>query len=498
MKKIFIVSVFLTMINFCYSQSIEIAWEKSYGGSQFENGYNIESTSDGGYIFAAYTSSIDGNVETNYGLYDVWVVKVDINGEIEWEKNYGGTGTERAPLYAEGRIEIRTLNDGGYVVGASTSSSDGDVGENHGNFDYWVFKLNSVGEIEWEKTFENEDEEILFTIQLTSDNGMVIIGRYYGVSSNGIDVKMIKLNSLGEFEWLRSFEDSNYDEFRAMKPTIDGGYIMAGISGIYLDLTLRKLNEEGVVEWEQVFPSENNIITEVHSIQQTLDNGFILAGSTGELSNPTSLDVWVAKFDFAGNLVWERTYGGSNFDIANFINLDSSGGYIFVGESRSNDGDLTNHYGSADFGDAWVVSIDELGEIIWQKSFGGSDYDHAESFLELDNDGLLVIGSTSSNDGDVNFNHGGSDVWLFKLDISLSLNEYTSNDVKVYPNPVDDILFLTEKIYGIKIYSISGEIVQFFDSSDKINISELKEGIYFLQGNTFEGKTITKKIIKNK
>ncbi|HRH60473.1 MAG TPA: hypothetical protein PL045_07875, partial [Chitinophagaceae bacterium] len=157
-----------------------------------------------------------------------------------------------------------------------------------------------------------------------------------------------------------------------------------------------------------------------NSIQQTKDGGYITAGGSWSNDNDVSghhgtsySDYWIVKLDSAGNIQWQKSLGGSDFEYAYWIQQTKDGGYIIAGESSSKDGDVTNNHGSRDY---WIVKLDSAGNIQWQKSLGGTLYDQAFCILQSNDGGYVIAGTSLSNDGDVNNNHGGWDCWVVKLD----------------------------------------------------------------------------------
>ncbi len=132
------------------AQAPTIEWQKCLGGSNDDWAYSIQQTSDSGFIVAGYTESSNGDVSGNHGDYDYWVVKLNSSGDILWQKCLGGTNVDQA-------FSIQQTSDGGFIVAGGTFSNDGDVSGNHGNSDYWVVKLNSSGTIEWQKCLGGTD-----------------------------------------------------------------------------------------------------------------------------------------------------------------------------------------------------------------------------------------------------------------------------------------------------------------------------------------------------
>lgn len=358
-----------------------IDWHKTFGGDNGESLSYIYQTIDSGYVLCGYSQSNNGDVTSNHGGGDYWVVKINSLGFIEWEKSLGGSVSDDPQ-------SIQQTTDGGYIVAGYSWSNDGDVTGNHGGSDYWVVKLSSFGIIEWQKSLGGSNEDYASFVQETIDGGYILSGRTYSndgdvTSNHGFsDCWIVKLTSLGDIDWQKAIGGSTNDEVYSIKQTSDGGYIFAGSSqSIDGDLTVNhgysdywvvKLTSLGIIEWQKSFGGSADDIAS--SIQQTTDNGYIVAGRTGSddgdvTSNQGLLDCWLVKLTSLGSIVWEKSLGGSNFDFASEIKQTSDGGYIIAGYSQSNDGDLTNNYGQRDF---WVVKLSSevgLNEILEQNLF---------------------------------------------------------------------------------------------------------------------------------
>jgi hypothetical protein len=151
------------------NSSGDIEWQKCLGGTNWDVAYTIQQTSDGRFIVAGYTESNDGDVSGNHGNSDYWVVKLDSSGDILWQKCLGGTSWDFAN-------SIQQTSDGGFIVAGYTESNDGDVSGNHGGSDAWVVKLNSSGDIEWQKCLGGTGDEYVNSIKQTSDGGFIVAG----------------------------------------------------------------------------------------------------------------------------------------------------------------------------------------------------------------------------------------------------------------------------------------------------------------------------------
>ncbi len=341
-------------------QAPAIEWQRCYGGSSLEEGHAIIQTADGGYAVAGASQNTQGN-------WFVFVVKTDANGNIQWQRNLGGNGTDKA--YA-----VRQTMDGGYIVVGITSSNNGDVSGNNGGGDSWVVKLDAGGVIDWQRCLGGPGGETAYDVLLQPDGGYLVAS---GTNASGGDVS---------------------EHF--------GG----------ADYWFVKIDDEGDILWEKSFGgSGTDLLSRVLSTQ---DGGFIAVGSTqstdGHVTNPLGdWDRWVVKLDAGGNMEWQRTYGGSGGDGGSSVVQMEDGGYMIGGSTNSVDGDVTDAFGG---NDAWLVRTDAEGNILWQKSYGGSGDESIRDLVALDDGGVLAFGSTNSTDGDINGHQGGNDYWVFRVD----------------------------------------------------------------------------------
>ena len=324
-----------------------IEWQKTIGSI---NGIFIttaQQTTDGGYI-------LTGTKNNDQNDLDYWIAKLNSNTDIEWEKTYGGNDYDNAN-------NIQQTTDGGYIVTGYSRSANGDVTNNKGGSDAWILKLNTNGGIEWQKTYGGSADDYLSSIKQTIDNGYIAVG--YTTSNNG-DV-----------------------------PNNQG----------YYDAWIIKIADNGNLQWSKTFGGID--LDGMHDVQQTINGEYLIAGKTesnnGDITNNHgNKDWWVIKLQANGNLLWQKTYGGSGFDSANCIQKTNDGHYIIAGSTDSNNGDVIITHGGSD---AWVVKIDDLGNILQQTTVGINDNESANNILETHDNNLLITGY-SQVIGSVNFN----------------------------------------------------------------------------------------------
>jgi len=448
MKTLLSFLLIITLSNLTIAQP-NIEWQKCLGGTGSDYASSIQQTTDGGYIVAGYSTSSNGDVTGNHGDYDMWIVKLTNTGSVTWQKCLGG-------LYDDYAVSIQQTTDGGYIVAGSSESSDGDVTGNHGSNDMWVVKLTSTGTVTWQKCLGGTGSDYASSIQQTTDGGYIVAGG--SESSDGdvtgnhgsIDMWVVKLTSTGTVTWQKCLGGLYDDHASSIQQTSDGGYIVAGGS-----------------------------------------NSFVGWGNHG------NKDFLVFKLDSIGNKEWKKYLGGSSYDSARSIKQTSDGGYIVVGESRSNDGDVSGNNG---YRDMWIVKLTSWGGINWQKSLGGSNSEFVISVQQTSDGGYVVAGSSDSYDGDITSYHGSNDMWIVKLSSTLDIDEkQILQDISIYPNPTSHQLSVDTElaINEINVIDITGKTIKTINqNTNTLDVADLTAGIYFIKLITNE-RTITKKFVKN-
>ncbi len=503
LKSIFFILLFL-ISSFGFTQVPSIEWQKSLGGTNQEYAYCIKQTNDGGYIVAGESvSPVGGIITNNYGSYDCWVVKLNNAGVVQWQKSLGGSDYDRA-------YTIQQTADGGYVLVGTTSSNNFDVTGHYGSSDIWVVKLNSVGVIEWQKALGGSSVDEGFSIQQTSDGGYVLCGVTFstnGLVTNGQGGWILKLNNLGTLQWQKKI--GSFGCFmNCIQQTTDGGYIAAGYSNGPLgntDYHIVKLDNLGIIQWEKYYGGTSSDYA--YFIQQTNDGGYIVAGDTNSTNtdvtqNNGSTDYWILKLNSIGELQWQKALGGSSFDYGKSVQQTTDGGFIVCGNTNSNNGLVTGNQGDTDY---WVVKLNNLGSVLWQKTLGGSGTDNGQSIQQTSDGGFIIAGTTGSSNGDVTIQNGDRDFWIVKLSAAnLSNNNFSNiNEVNIFPNPTKNQIIIqssenTNEYFQYEIIDSMGRIIKSGNSkfNENINIEYLEVGNYVIQIKDEKNQTKSKKLIK--
>lgn len=414
-------------------------WDKTFGGSGIDEMTTMILTSDGGYLLGGSSkSTISGDKsENNRGDFDYWIVKINANGQKQWDKTYGGVNEDRL----NGLIQT---SDGGFLLsGQSTSPAGGDKSENsRGGLDYWIIKINANGQKQWDKTYGGNNTEYLGKAIATNDGGFLIIGHSASNSSNeksennkgDWDWWIIKTNGIGQKQWDKTYGGQGGDFIESAIMTSDGGYLFSGPSesnssgdksensrGSF-DYWIVKTNANGQKMWDKTFGGTDYDV--LKTVTQTSDSGFLLggwspstiSGDKTENSRGAAPDYWLIKINSTGQKQWDKTYGGSNSEGIYSITNTADEGFLLLGDSFSNSSNEKTENSRGDW-DYWLLKINANGQKIWDKAFGGAGRDQPKTILKHADGGFLLGGESESNiSGEKSENsRGGSDFWVVKV-----------------------------------------------------------------------------------
>jgi hypothetical protein len=301
-------------------------WQKTFGGSEQDDGEAVQQTNDSGYILVGTTSSFSDTMSS-----DAYLIKTDRLGNLQWQRTFGGYSNEYG-------YSVQQTNDGGYILAGQQFS----FGPGDGKA--WLIKTDTLGNLTWQKSFGDSYVSSASSVQQTKDGGYIVTGYRASTPSSGeglYDVYLIKTDSSGNLQWQKEIGGYKDEWGISIQQTKDGGFIVTGYTesfGNWVDVYLVKTDSLGNSEWQNNFGG--NHIDAGLSVQQTQDLEFIISGSTQSYGNGGT-DVYLIKTDSLGNFKWQKTFGDSWTDEGNSVQQTNDDGYIITGMYY----DLTVHHG---------------------------------------------------------------------------------------------------------------------------------------------------------
>lgn len=437
-----------------------LLWEKTFGGSDSEEFRRILPSTDGHYYLLGTSWSEDGDV--SYDPYpdspDYWIVKIDAEGNIIWDKILGGTKGDRLWTGA-------ATADGGVVAIGDVSSDDGHVSVHYGGNDTWMVKLSADGELEWDYTIGTNWFDIGQAIIQTSDGG-------YLAGSNSI----ILPGAIGNIT--------------CIPPSYD-----------YVTGVLTKFDADMNVQWQRCYGGNNH--DAISGIRE-LDDGYVFVGGSESTNMPGhhgDVDVWVVRIDFDGNMIWQKVYGGTRFEAGHNIFKTDDGGFIVAGNTQSNNGDVSGNHSNEHYTDIWIFKINSDGELLWQQCFGGIGREEIYKGVVRKSDNNFVIAGVTNFGPSYDVGctpYGGNvvdrDFWVFEILLNDTVNAINTpanaRGIKTYPNPAttEFWLQLPENMpfaqTQIELFSSTGMLLykaQPASQFHKIVTADLPKGLYLLR-----------------
>jgi hypothetical protein len=506
---------FMLIFSLCIqAQEFEIQFQKCYGGSNWE-GASAILAKESEFIFFGGTTSNNGDISFNHGKSDYWLYETDSNGNIVWERTYGGSDEDYP-------ANMLPTPDGGYVMFGDTYSNDGDVGCNHSsNGDWWLVKTDSLGNILWTRCYGGTHKETASQLIYANEGGYVMTGKTGSVDgdishNNGqYDVWVVKVDWEGELVWERTFGGSRFDWANGIGLTTDGGYIIgAGTGSSNGDVNcfdslpsdwskawVLKLDSEGQLQWQNCYGGYYSDV--VVDILQTSDGGYVFLGQIssgdgdidcfhGTPGNSNTQDMWVVKLDVTGEMEWNRCLGGSNFDVPRFIRPMDDGGYLIGGNTTSRNGDVNCNQSLPGTHTVILYKLTTQGEIEWTKCLG-SQVDNSLFSIHIYSDYHFLLGATTRTNGiDVDCDlKGETDIWIVEIqDTTVGVQENDQAKLMLFPNPATTEAWLQLPAHipltdvQIELYNPKGSLLykaQPESNFHKIETAQLPAGLYVVR-----------------
>ena len=425
-------------------------WDRTLGGTEHDLLKTAVPTRDGGYFLAGYSNSPVSAFKSQprRGVDDYWVVKVDAQGQRQWDRTFGGASGSLNYLQ-----DAQQTADGGYILGGYSNS--GAAGErtapSRGGYDYWVIKLDAQGVKQWDRAYGGTSEDYFTSLHQTADGGY-ILGGYSSSGAGGdktqprlgvSDYWVVKVDGQGVRQWDRTFGSFSVGPFnnggsqlQRVRQTADGGYMLGGainnsaggdLTGPIrgdADFWLVKLTAQGTKQWDRTLGGPGTDV--LFALFQTPDGGYAVAGTSdsgvgGDKGAPSrgTADYWLVKTDAQGIRQWDRTFGGTAYDHLSDVCPGADGGYALSGTTASGPSADKTEPGRGG-GDAWLVKVNDQGAKQWDRTLGGLAGDFVDRLHPTADGGyILACGSMSGVSADKSEpNLGGNqspDMWLVKL-----------------------------------------------------------------------------------
>jgi Secretion system C-terminal sorting domain len=434
-----------SLIAFAYTPMLvaqDILWEKSFGGIHTDYLMDALPTPDFGFILAGSSlSAKTGNkTQDNNGDLDYWVWKMKENGDLDWQKSFGGSGNDF--LHS-----IKLTNDGGFVLAGTSASTLPELGDSsqarsdkkeacRGGDDIWVIKLDASGTQEWQKTIGGMAQEKLKAICPTKDGGYILGGssaspapstalgmtdpeelKLYGEKKSeafgNMDYWLVKLDRKGKIEWQKSFGGIYEEELRSIDATNDGGYIVGGYSNSPVsgnktednkgvgDFWVLKLDSKGDITWQKTIGGNQD--DQLYVVHQTYDGNYVVGGNSNSdtsneksKSNASGTDIWILKLGQEGEILWQETYNIGEVDVLSSVveNKDHTlllGGFCQA-EGRFVKAERRTQKQDKGIGDYVAIKITETGQELWRQSVGTDGDDLLKKVVETRDGGYLLAG----------------------------------------------------------------------------------------------------------
>ncbi|MBI2967427.1 MAG: T9SS type A sorting domain-containing protein [Bacteroidetes bacterium] len=468
-------SSLLMLLCFCSVHAQDTTWRCTYGGAGYDEGRAVIETSDTNYLVVGATGSF------GYGEADVYVLKIDRNGNKIWSNVYGGPNTDWG-------YSVEETPDSCYIIAGYTNSFGA------GGYDVYLLKIDRTGKLLWQKTFGGTDWDLGYSLKITPDSGFAIAGETYSYGAGDADVFLVKTDKDGNLQWQKTYGGNKKDIGRSIDLTYDSGFVLAGETWSYgageNDVYVIKTDGNGDTAWTRMFG--DSLENFGNKVKQIKDSSYVCVGVT-EIIQPYNFDSYYFKINKNGSLVWNYTLANTNEEI----------GYDFIEtlDSAFRIANTTNSVGSGGK-DLFLLFLTK--DMIFQLNGGSYGYIGDEIFYSISlcfDKGLILAGTTNS------YGKGYNDVFIMKLDsLGIPINgipNVNSDTIISFINSpslqksIPDVslklingkisLLLNKSIYNhevsLFIFDIFGRNVFYSTQINKsffeIDINNLTTGIYF-------------------
>jgi hypothetical protein len=425
-----------------------ILWQKCYGGSEDDYAYQIIQTRDSGFLFVGITWSDDGDISFNHGNTDIWLVKVDSNGSMQWQQSIGGSSGEKVQ-------HIMQLKNGKFLMACASGSSNGTFPLHYGSqftADAWIAIIHPNGLLDSVYRFGGSDDDYINDV-IELPNG----------------------------------------DWQMFGYTISTDYDLAGTTAYgNRDGWILRTDSNGAILWQQRYGGE--AADEIISGIQLPDKGFITAGTASSTNGSLGFnhgppDVWVMKLDSTGLMTQTFLYGGSGVQVLrDRLRIYEINPNLFVtgAISSGGGGDVGIHYGFDDF---WILTVDSNAALVNSIVAGGSNPDEPFTNNLFNANEVLQSGLTGSNDFDIQDYHGSGDGWFIKVSNFTLAGEIKDQRklVSVFPNPLHEEFTITSadpellRNAWLEVRDVNGALLltkKIHQNAEQVTVRGLQAGTY--------------------
>ncbi len=514
-------------------------WDKRFGGDSVDAISAIFNENDGYLFMGSSNSGVSGDkTQPIWGGNDYWIVKTDFTGTKVWDKRFGGQGGDflTSPVLVDSIYVLGGIS-GSYANGDKTEPT-------RGALDFWLFAIDKFGNRQWDKRFGSTMDDLLYTLQKTIDGGYIMGGYSNSPIGGDKtehnrdttyftdDYWIVKVDSLGQKQWDKTFGGQKQDGLVSICVVNSGGYLLGGSSnspangdksqdnwdtlGQKLDYWLIKIDSLGNKQWDRRYGTERD--EWLNEIIALPNDNFLLSGtSEGGISGDKTISktgYWLVTIDPSGNILNQWAYNGNAVMDKTIATRD--GGFL-IGGYYPNDGFLGEDKTELNLGPSqtWVIKLDSNGQKQWDKTLFTPGYDVGGVPLQTDDNCYVIGNGSNSNVGGYKtqpkWGINGIDYWILKFCMEpftgIQPDEHEQGKIQVYPNPftTDISIALIGRHTNTATFTIintTGQVVYQQQESNlatgytkMLDLSYLPNGVYFVEVATAEGKAV-KRVVK--
>ncbi len=495
----------------------KVQWEKTLGGKESEYLFDMIPTADYGFLLAG--SSLSGKTgdlkSEKTGNMDAWLWKMKENSDPEWQLRLGGDGTDLLK-------SVFATADGGFVLGiTSTSGKTGDKQEEtRGGKDLWIVKLNAARQVQWQRSYGGEGDDDLVVIKQLRDGGYIVgstsqsnaLGDKTSAGQGGKDLWILRLDSQGNIIWQKTYGGRYEDELVSVLETKDKGLLIGANSNSPMsmdkgaesfgmrDFWLIKLDEKGSERWQRIFGgNQDDVLSEIHELE---DGSYLVGGTSNSevsgnktVSSNNSSDFWLLKLDSNATVIWQKSYGEAQSNLLTSVIDDQKGNYLLGGFGINTvKGELKYQY--------LGIQVNSDGDQVWDKHISSSGVDILRKAVQTRDGGFVFAGTSDGKpNASKEVNKGRNDFWIVKL--KKEEQETERLKVEALPNPTagytNVIIGFQYKKGDLQLIDVKGRILYQTPieyQTIPVDLGPYPQGVYFVKVRTDEGEGSVKIIRK--